>query len=433
MELLLESTLMDAYPFKHVRWENGLEALLIHNPISPVAAYLTHYSVGSAQETDRQRGLAHFFEHMMFRETETLRDGDFDRIIAESGGVGLNAFTSYDTTAYHVNVPSSKLERVIELEADRMVNLVLSPELIERERGAVLGEIQMYKDMPSEQLWNTVMESAFPAHPYRHPIVGYQEQVAAFEIEDFAAFYRAHYAPNRAFVVIAGQFDEPALLQALERGYGSLEPGLPRPADAPPDPPLAETRRVNIHHDKITTDSLVIVAAAPGMRDPDIPALQALSVLLSGGQSSPLYRRLVLEGLATHASATVLDVDWMLSSPGLFLIEVGMQHGISAEQGERAVDEVLDRIHSEGIAPEEFERTANQVHLSRYTGLRSNMAVARYLGGFGVVCGDPLFGERLAEEMERVTPDQVIDVLERYVRGAPRVVVVQSPSEAAHR
>ena len=124
-------TLLGNYPMRHYAFENGLNAYLIHNPISPVAAFLTHYTVGSASEEDSERGLAHFFEHMMFRETDTLGDGDFDRIIAQSGGVGLNAFTSYDTTAFHVSLPTANLERVIGLESDRMANLKLSDELIE--------------------------------------------------------------------------------------------------------------------------------------------------------------------------------------------------------------------------------------------------------------------------------------------------------------
>ena len=173
-------TLLGNYPMRHYAFENGLNAYLIHNPISPVAAFLTHYTVGSASEEDSERGLAHFFEHMMFRETDTLGDGDFDRTIAQSGGVGLNAFTSYDTTAFHVSLPTANLERVIGLESDRMANLKLSDELIEIERGAVLGEMNMYKDMPSEQMWETLTEEAFSPHPYRHPVIGYETQVRNF-------------------------------------------------------------------------------------------------------------------------------------------------------------------------------------------------------------------------------------------------------------
>jgi zinc protease len=322
------------------------------------------------------------------------------------------------------------LERVIELESDRMVNLVLSKELLDRERGAVLGEMQMYKDMPSEQLWNRVMAEAFPSHPYRHPIIGYAEQVEAFQVPDFERFYHSHYAPNRAVVVVAGQFDEARLVDLLERAYGDLPTGQPQPQPVPADAAMAESKRVEIFHEKVTTESLVLAARAPGLGHPDVPALQLLAALLSGGQSSPLHRRLVLEGLATHVNASLLDVDWMLISPGLFLIDLAMQHGQSVEAGEAAVNEVLARFGAEGIPPEEFERALNQLRLSHFTSLRTNMALARYLGGFTVARGDPLFGEKLYAAIGRVTPEQVQDVLKRYVADAPRAIVVQRPEGA---
>ena len=241
-------TLLGNYPLRHYSFENGLNAYLLHNPISPVAAFLTHYTVGSASEEDSERGLAHFFEHMMFRETDSLGDGDFDRIIAQSGGVGLNAFTSYDTTAFHVSLPSKNLERVIGLESDRMANLKLSEALIEIERGAVLGEMNMYKDMPSEQMWETLTAEAFSPHPYRHPVIGYEEQVRNFAQRDFERFYRAHYAPNRAVVVVYGStapITPPTARWWWWRGI-STRPGWwsnwPRPMATSPPAPRGQNR-----------------------------------------------------------------------------------------------------------------------------------------------------------------------------------------------
>lgn len=432
MELLQEYTLLDSYPVRRYGLDNGLQALLLQNPVSSVAAYLTLYTVGSASEHDGQRGLAHFFEHMMFRETEKLKDGDFDRVMSEIGGVGLNAFTSYDATAYHVNVPARQLGRVIELEADRMVNLRLSPDLIERERGAVLGEMKMYKDMPSEQLWETVMAAAFRIHPYRHPIIGYMEQVEGFRDEDFSRFYRQHYAPNRAVVVIAGGFDEGEAVQLLERAYGGLAPGPP-PAEATAAGPQAaaaepeDSVREEIGHGKITTENLVIAARTPGLTSPDTPALLMLAALLSAGQSSPLYRRLVLDGLTTHVSANLLETEMMLVSSGLLVIEAGMQHGVASEAAEAAIGEVLDGLLREGIPPDELERARNQVLLSFYSGMRSNMSLARHIGGYAVVCGDPLFGQRMLKAVQDVSADEVRGVLRRYLVAAPLVTVVQRP------
>ena len=429
MEVAQSYTFMDAYPVRRYRMDNGLEAYLVHNPVSPVSAYLTQYTVGSASEGDEQRGLAHFFEHMMFRETATLGDGDFDRIIAEAGGVGLNAFTSYDTTAYHVNIPTANLERVIELEADRMVNLRLSPELIEAERGAVLGEMNMYNDMPSEQFWNTAMTEAFRGHPYRHPIIGYPDQVRAFSGDDFQRFYQAHYAPNRAVVVVAGGFDEARVVKALERAYGNLEPGEPRPDPASPDEPWSESRHREITHGRITSEYLMLGWRTPGLTHPDLPALVLLSALLSAGQSSPLYQRIVLGGLGTQVSCYSMDAEMLLTSPALFMVDVALQHGVAAEEASRAVLELLQAVESDGLPAGEWERALNQLRLSAYSSLRTNMGLARQIGGNALATGDPCFGEQLLAAIGQVTEAEVFDVLRRYITSAHRLTIVQRPGQ----
>lgn len=429
MELVQELSLLNTYPLRHFRWPNGFQAILVHNPIAPVAAYLSHYTVGSALEHEDQRGLAHFFEHMMFRETARLRDGDFDRIISELGGVGLNAFTSYDTTAYHVNVPAWGLERLIEMEADRMVNLRLSPDLIEKERGAVLGEMHMYADMPSEQHWNALMAAAFPAHPYRHPIIGYPEQVAAFDDDSFRRFYAEHYAPNRALVVVAGGYDEPALLATLDRCYGPLPRGHERPAPRPPDAPPAASHTLEVFHDKITSDYLSMATRTPGLHHPDQAALNLLSSLLSNGQSSPLHRAIVLEGIGTGVYTTVMDAEYMLSSPGLFLIDVTLQHGVPAETAVEAVDAELRALLRDGISDGDLERALNQFRLGTYASMRTNMSLARQVGGYMVAGEDPLFIEHMLAAVRQVSREQLAAALETYLVRAPRLTVIQRPQQ----
>jgi len=421
-------TYFGRFPVGSYRWDNGLHALLIRNPIAPVATFLTFYTVGSASERDDERGLAHFFEHMMFRETAKLRDGDFDRIMAEAGGVGLNASTSYDATQYYVNVPAESLPRVIEVEADRMVNLRLSKDLVEKERGAVLGELRMYNDMPSEQLHNAFMAAAFEKHPYRHPIIGYAAGIAAFGTEDFARFYRAHYAPNRAVIAIAGGFDEDEVLRLLDAAYGTLPPGSPRPAPQPADPAPAAPRRVDVAHDKVSSESLYIATRTPGLTHADTPALALLAGVLSDGRSSPLHRRLVLEGLATSASCGLLDVDYPLVSPGLFLVQVSLQHAVPAERAETVWDVLLREYGDGGIPGEEFERARNQARLGTFSSLQSNGGLARQLGGFDVACGDAGFGERLFDRLMAVTPDDVHRVLTTYLAVPGRITAIQRPA-----
>ena len=428
MHLVDQFTYFGRFPVSQYRWDNGLHALLVRNPLAPVVAFLTQYTVGSASERDSERGLAHFFEHMMFRETEKLRDGDFDRIVAEAGGVGLNASTAYDSTQYHVNVPAAGVARVIEVEADRMVNLRLSADLIEKERGAVLGEMRMYEDMPSNQIYNALMAAAFERHPYRHPIIGYAGQVSAFKPGDFAQFYRAHYAPNRAVVSVAGGFDEEQVLRLLDTAYGALPPGTPRPAPQPAEPAVAAPRRVELTHDKVSSESLFLATHTPGLTHADAPALALLSAVLSDGRSSPLHRRLVLAGLATSASCGLLDVDYPLVSPGLFLVNVSLQHAVAAERAEAVWDALLSEYAQGGVPEPELERARNQTRLGTYSSLQSNMGLARQLSGFQVACGEPRFGERFLERLMAVTREDLRRVLGAYLAVPGRITAIQRPA-----
>jgi zinc protease len=256
------------------------------------------------------------------------------------------------------------------------------------------------------------------------------EQVRGFTGEDFARFYRAHYAPNRAVIVVAGGFDAPWVLERLERAYGALAPGAPRPATVPADPPWAASRRREVHHDKVSADSLLLAWRTPGVTHADTPALVLLAGVLTAGQSAPLHRRIVSDGLGTHAAALSMDAEMYLASPGLFLVDVDLQQGVPAERAEEAVHGQLAALRSEGIAPEHLERARNQIRLGVYTGMRTNMSLARQVGGYAVACGDPRYGERLLRAVEAVTREQAQAALERYLTAAPVLTVVQRPAQA---
>ena len=428
MELERKFKLLDHYAGALYQWENGFRAILLQNPISPAVAYLTYYTVGSAQETPRQRGLAHFFEHMMFRETANLADGEFDRIMSEIGGVGLNAYTSYDGTVFHVNVPTAHLERVIALEAERMRALKLSPDLIEQERGAVLGEMRMYQDMPSEQLWDALMAGAFAISPYRHPVIGYEASVSEFSQQDFANFYQAHYAPNRAVVVVAGGFDHDQVLNLLDAAYGPLERGSPAPPSATPEKPWEAEQTLEVSHPKVTSTTVLSASQCPELTHPDSPALVLLGAVLGAGRSSPLYQDLVQSGLATHASVSNLSLEIPLAAPGLFLCDMALQQGVTASRALAAWERLLEET-ARGISDGAWERARNQLKLGFYNGHRGNLGLARQIAGFTALTGNPCLGEEFMQQILSTTASQVRAALRRYILAAPRTVAIQHPGQ----
>jgi zinc protease len=207
--------------------------------------------------------------------------------------------------------------------------------------------------------------------------------------------------------------------------------GTPRPEPTPGEPLNSKAQRIDLTHDKVSSESLYIATHTPGLTHPDAPALALLSAVISDGRSSPLHRRLGVEGLATSASCGVLDVDYPLVSPGLFLVNVSLQHGVAAERAEAVWTALLKEFTAQGIPAEEFERARNQARLATYSSLQSNMGLARQLGGYQVACGNPRFGEQLLERLMAVTPADVRRVLETYVSVPGQLTVIQRPAEHA--
>ena len=224
---------------------NGMQAVVIEDHRSPAVVHMVWYRVGAADEPPGQSGIAHFLEHLMFKGTETLADGEFSQIVEANGGTD-NAFTSWDYTGYIQRVSADRLDLLMEMEADRMRNLVLDPAVVTTERSVILEERAQRTDSSPGALFNEQMRaSLYLAHPYRIPIIGWRHEMEGLTREMALAFYERFYAPNNAILIVAGDVD-PAEVQALaETHYGPIEPtpGL-GPRARPSEPPQIADRRV---------------------------------------------------------------------------------------------------------------------------------------------------------------------------------------------
>src|SRR5256885_8746050 len=274
--------------------ENGLRVLLLEDHRSPIVSFQVWYRVGSRNEARGATGIAHFLEHMMFKGTPTHGRGQFARLVEQNGGQD-NAFTSQDVTAYFVDIVADKLDLVLELDADRMQNLLLDPKQIDSERQVVLEEWRTRtEDDPGGFLGEEVAALAFKAHPYGFPIIGWREDIARITPEEIRAFYTTYYVPNNALVVAVGDFRAEETLERIKRRSGPL----PR-APAPPlvlavEPSPNGERRVVVR--KQAELPIVYVAYhVPNQRSDDAAPLEVLSTVLSGGRASRLYRDLVYE------------------------------------------------------------------------------------------------------------------------------------------
>lgn len=342
--------------------ENGLELVVIANHRSPVVAHMIWYKAGAADEEPGHSGAAHLLEHLMFKGTKTRGPGEFSAIVSRNGGQE-NAFTSWDFTAYHQSVAKDRLPLVMALEADRMTNLVLSEEQVASEKQVVLEERrQRVENDPGAMLGIYADGILFFNHPYRRPIIGWENEIEALTREDILAFYRRWYAPNNAVLVVAGDVTMAEVRPLAETTYGRIPP-VKTPARLElAEPPAKTPRRIELEDPRVRQETWSRSYIAPGARTGESSLAQPLEVLahvLGGGPSSRLYRGLVVEaGVADQAHAWY-EAD--VRGPARFVIDVQPRQGVALAAIEDAVDAVLGRLLAEGVGAEEVERSSRRL------------------------------------------------------------------------
>jgi zinc protease len=408
------------------RLANGLEVILLPDPMATSISYMTWFRVGSRNENDvaGETGLAHLFEHLMFTQTKTTADAEFDRAMEAAGG-NANAMTYYDFTAYVDDLPPEELALAVRLEADRMVNLDLRKRQVETERDVVAEErLASVEDSVDGVLDEMMYKQAFKHHPYRWPVIGWMKDIKAFTQDKAVAFYRRFYAPNNAIVVLTGRFDPAAALDLVARGYGAIPPSTSLPADEakPERAPAAPV--TSVIERPVPADRLVVGFPAPGLGDPDRAAYEVLNELLAGGPSSRLTRALVVE--KEWASSVHGDIA-PTRDPGLYAIWVQMTKGHAAEQAERAIVDAVADVVAHAPAAADVRKAATRLETAFWQDLSSSHGRADALGEFEIAAGDfrRLFAR--GEEYGRVTPEDVRRVAASYLGTGARSVVVARP------
>lgn len=395
-----------------IRLENGLQLVVIEDHRAPVVVHMVWYRVGSADERAGESGLAHFLEHLMFKGTKTMAPGAFSQIVAAEGGSD-NAFTSYDFTAYFQRVAADRLDLVMSMEADRMANLTLTEGDVVTERNVVLEERTTRTDSTPEGLFSEQMQVAqYLNHPYGRPIIGWRHELEALNREAALDFYKRHYAPDNAIVVIAGDVT-PAEAERLAREhYGPLKAsdhieGRVRPAE----PPQIAERRIILEDNRVGQPYVLRNYMAPSRQSgaqEDAAALVVLARLLGGaGPNSVLGRQLMIEQkVAVSASAYYDATGYDGSTFGVYALPAP---GVSLEAVEAALDAALASFLAEGIKDDEFRRIKAQLKASEIYALDSAMGVARRYGTAlttGLTVADQ---QAWPEVLQAVTPEQVME------------------------
>jgi zinc protease len=399
--------------------ENGLTVLTLEDHASPVASFQIWVDVGSSDEA-RFTGIAHLFEHMMFRGSKNLAKEVHSQIVEARGG-RINASTSNDVTRYFEDVPSEHLPVVIALEAERFKNLIIDEDSLASEREVVISERRWRtEDSPDGRAFEQLMASAFLAHPYRHPVVGWLSDLEKVDVEVCRAFFDTYYAANNLVISVAGDFDTETTLAQIRNEFGGLRRADEIPRNPTEEPRQLGERRSTVHFD-VAGPLLTMAWHAPPTGHEDAEALDVLSGVLSGGRTSRLYRNMVYAADAVALSAQ--GVYFEMQQAGLFYAGVQVRPGQSIERAETEFLAEIERIRREAPDEAEVDRARRAMEVSLIVGAGSAHALGSRMGrewtNFGRI--RPL-SERL-ENVRSVTPEDVRRVAAKYLVPEGRTVV----------
>lgn len=410
-----------ALPIRTHRLPNGLTVVLLENRAAPVAAIQVWVGVGSADEKDEEGGIAHVHEHMLFKGTKRRAVGEIASEIESAGGE-INAWTSLDQTVYHVVLASRFFDTGIDVLADAILNSAFDPDELSRELEVILEEIKRAEDQPQAKVSRALFETAFEAHPYRRPVIGFADVVRTFTREQILAFYRAHYRPDRLCVVAVGDFDADEAREKIEQAFAGADG---RAAPMPPravEPPQTEAR-VRALSDEVEETHLAISFRGPSIRDPDLFALDVLAVLLGQGESSRLSNHV------RHELQLVNEIyayAYTPRDPGLFVVGSSLHHSKLEGALDAICTEIL-RVKEGGISAAELEKAKTILSAEAVYQRETVEGLARRVGYWQSTLGDPGYEETYQEGVRAITTEDVRRAAERYLVPEAATVVTLVP------
>jgi zinc protease len=400
--------------------KNGMKFLVMEDNSIPNANMYLFYKVGSRNEYPGITGLSHFFEHMMFNGAKKYGPKKFDNTMEFNGGAN-NAYTSQNVTVYTDWFPTSSMETIFDLESDRIGNLTIDPKMVQSERGVVSSEKSTgLENSPWEQLSELIYSTAFTEHSYHWPVIGYQTDIDNWTKEDLERYFKTYYAPNNCVVVVVGNV-KTADVKKLADQYMATIPAQP----APPvvhlkEPQQLGERRVSFKKE-LPVPYLLMGYHVPESKDKDYYALSILSDILTSGNSSRLYTALVDK----KQVATNVFTDYSESfDPSLFMIYSVVAKTSTETMVEKAIDEELEKIKTQGITERELQKIKNQKLVTLYKQLETINGKANAMGTYEVFFGDykKLFDAPAA--FNRVTVADVQRVAKTYLIKSNRTIGV---------
>jgi zinc protease len=414
------------------RLGNGLRILVGEVHSLPLITYQVHFAAGSRYERPGITGITHLFEHMMFKGTKKVGPEEFSRIIQANGGT-LNAFTTTDNTSYYENLPADRLELAVRLEADRLENLRLTQESLEPEREVVRSERKLRSvNSPFGLLIEQLFSLAYEQHPYRWPVVGWDPDLRNLTLEECREYYRVHYSPRNAVVVVVGDVAAGEVFKTVERYYGHMTSAIPPPLFVSQEKPQRGEKRAIFK--KVSQVAAFFAGFhIPGITHPDLFPLQILCTTLSAGRSSRFFEKFEKPGKAVEVRAEMGYPPFFTADPGLLQIYAIASPAVSLDALEREIWEEVEKLRQGPLPGEEFLKAKKQVRSFFLHGLETLFFKGLLAGLYEVRAGDFHLLYDILPRYEAVNADDLLRVARKYLRPENRTVITLQPvSQTEH-
>jgi zinc protease len=428
LELLLQLSIAQAGSItdgaKRIVLDNGFTIILKEDHSSKVTSVQLWVKTGSANETDQEAGITHLIEHMIFKGTPTRETGEIARTIESAGGE-INAYTSFDRTVYYIKTPSDGFNTAVDILLDAVRHSVFKPEELDREKEVVLEEYRRSLDMPERQLSKAMMALCYKKHPYRRPIIGFEDTIRSFDRQAILNYMRKWYSPDNMVMVAAGDFDSRSALitiRSLAKDFPAKS--APKPERAPE--PKQTRPRKTILYDDVQQAYLTINWHIPPLTHKDIPALDMLGMILGEGKTSRLYKQL------KTTNQRVYSVDsgaYALKDPGLFLVDAILAPDKLSSVLETIGTEII-KTASQPILEAELAKVKNMAEADFIFDMESMEGQARTLGFFEAMTGDMRTADLYLEQLRSISSTDINKVAAAYLKPENLSVGILLPAGA---
>jgi len=411
--ILLSGALMANSLPKHFTktLDNGLEIVVI--PMDNDSGVITtdiYYKVGSRNEVMGKSGMAHMLEHLSFKSTDKLKEGEFDTIVKSRGGVN-NAATGFDHTHYYIKTASKNLGMTFDLFSELMHNLKLTDEEFQKERDVVAEERRLRTDNnPMGYMYFRLFNTHYVYHPYHWLPIGFMEDIQSWKIEDIRDFYHRYYQPNNATLIVAGDIEPEAVFKDAEKYFGKIKNEHKIPKVTMVEPKVDGAKRAVLHKESNQVDTLAIVYSIPNFEHEDQLVLSAISQILSSGKSSRFEKKLVQEKQLVNQ---IYGYNMEMKDPGVFLIMALCSQGVEPETVEKEILSELEKIKNGDVTQAELDKVKINTKAEFIYSLESSSSVASLYGDYYVKGNiEPLL--EYEEKLDKITLKDISDIAKKY-------------------